>query len=116
MKSQFKFLTMKKKIVTLVCWLMLIAMTPMTTAHAHGDSMLLMDEKLDIKLKNDTGDEVTVYNAGGGGSYRLQKNIVTTIKMEAGDKLYAYDNGKKGRLLLTAAAEMSGKVQLYSKL
>jgi hypothetical protein len=72
--------------------------------------------KIDIKIKNDSGDEVTVYNAGSGGTYRLQKNITTTIKMEAGDKLYRYENGKKGALLLTAAADMDGKVQLLSKL
>lgn len=73
-------------------------------------------EKIDIKIKNDSGDEVTVYNAGSGGTYRLTKNATTTIKMEAGDKLYYYEGGKKGKLLLTADAAMNGKVQLYSKL
>jgi hypothetical protein len=72
--------------------------------------------KLDIKLKNDTDDEVTVINAGSGGTYRLQKNIVTTIKMDAGDKLFIYDGGKKGRLLLTASSDLDGKLQLFSKL
>jgi hypothetical protein len=72
--------------------------------------------KYDIKIKNDSGDEVTVYNAGSGGTYRLTKNATTTIKMEAGDKLYYYEGGKKGKLLLTADAGMDGKVQLYSKL
>lgn len=72
--------------------------------------------KYDIKIKNDSGDEVTVYNAGSGGTYRLQKNVITTIKMEEGDKLYIYEGGKKGRLLLTANADLDGKVQMYSKL
>ncbi len=72
--------------------------------------------KYDIKIKNDSGDEVTVINAGSCGTYRLQKNVTTTIKMEAGDKLYTYEGGKKGKLLLTAAADMDGKVQLFSKL
>ena len=72
--------------------------------------------KYDIKIKNDSGNEVTVINAGSGGTYRLQKNIVVTIKMEEGDKLYTYEGGKKGKLLLTADADMDGKVQLYSKL
>ncbi|MBL7700911.1 MAG: hypothetical protein JNM14_01565 [Ferruginibacter sp.] len=72
--------------------------------------------KYDIKIKNDSGDEVTVYNPGSGGTYRLQKNVVTTIKMEEGDKLYKYEGGKKGALLLTASADMNGKVQLLSKL
>ena len=74
------------------------------------------ETKYDIKIKNDSGDEVTVYNAGSGGSYRLQKNVTTTIKMAAGDKLYRYDGGKKGALLLTASADMDGKVQMFSKL
>jgi hypothetical protein len=77
---------------------------------------IAVGEKIDVKLKNDSGDEVTVYNAGSGGSYRLQKNVVTTIKMEPGDKLYVYNGGKKGALLLTASSDMDGKVQLYSKL
>ena len=72
--------------------------------------------KLNIKIKNDSGDDVTVYNAGSGGSYRLTKNATTTIKMEAGDKLYMYESGKKGRLLLTANNDMDGKLQLFSKL
>lgn len=72
--------------------------------------------KYEIKIKNDSGDEVTVYNAGSGGTYRLQKNVTTTIKMEEGDKLFIYEGGKKGRLLLTASADIDGKVQLFSKL
>ncbi|MEN9547763.1 MAG: hypothetical protein RIR12_354 [Bacteroidota bacterium] len=83
--------------------------TPVKIANVAGD-------KFDIKIKNDSGDEVTVYNAGSGGSYRLSKNVTTTIKMESGDKLYIYEGGKKGRLLLTASADMDGKVQLFSKL
>lgn len=73
-------------------------------------------EKLDIKIKNDTSDEVKVINAGSGGSYSLTKGATTTIKMEEGDKLYNYEKGKKGALLLTATKEMHGKVQLLSKL
>ncbi len=71
--------------------------------------------KLTIKMKNDSGDEVNVITSGGG-TYRLQKNIVTAIKMDEGDKLFLKDGGGKGRLLLTAAADMDGKVQLLSKL
>jgi hypothetical protein len=82
---------------------------PAATINAVGD-------KYEIKIKNDSGDEVTVYNAGSGGSYRLSKNVITTIKMESGDKLYIYEGGKKGRLLLTASADLDGKVQLFSKL
>jgi hypothetical protein len=73
-------------------------------------------EKLDIKIKNDTDNSVKVINAGSGGSYSLTKGATTTLKMENGDKLHYYDNGKKGALILVASQEMNGKVQLLSKL
>ena len=73
-------------------------------------------EKYDIKIKNDTDNEVKVINSGSGGSYSLTKNATTTIKMEEGDKLHYYEKGKKGALILTASKEMNGKVQLLSKL
>jgi hypothetical protein len=69
-----------------------------------------------IKIKNDTDDIVTVYSGSGNSSYRLQKNIVTTIVMEEGAKLFDYNGGKKGRVLLEVTADMDGKLQLYSKL
>lgn len=73
-------------------------------------------EKFDIKIKNDTDNEVKVINAGSGGSYSLAKNTTTTIKMEEGDKLYYYIKGKKGDLILVATKEMNGKLQLLSNL
>ncbi|MEO8254885.1 MAG: hypothetical protein ABI554_10920 [Flavobacterium sp.] len=73
-------------------------------------------EKFDIKIKNDTEDDVKVINAGSGGSYSLTKNATTTIKMEEGDKLHYYEKGKKGALILIASKEMDGKVQLLSKI
>ena len=76
----------------------------------------IVTEKFDIKIKNDTGNDVKVINAGSGGSYSLTKNAATTIKMEEGDKLHYYDNGKKGALILIATKEMDGKLQLLSKL
>ena len=76
----------------------------------------IVSEKFDIKIKNDTDNEVKVINAGSGGSYSLSKNVTTTIKMEEGDKLHYYEKGKKGALILTASKEMNGKVQLLSKL
>jgi hypothetical protein len=78
--------------------------------------VLAVSGSIDIKIKNDTGDEVRVYNAGSGGSYSLTKGATTTIKMDEGDQLYYYNNGKKGDLILTASASMDGKVQLLSKL
>lgn len=73
-------------------------------------------EKFDIKIKNDTDNEVKVINAGSGGSYSLTKGATTTLKMEEGDKLHYYEKGKKGALILTATKEMDGRVQLLSKL
>lgn len=84
--------------------------------HLSLNKEITVAEKLDIKIKNDLADEVSVINAGSGGSYRLTKNATTTIKMEEGDKLHYYEKGKKGNLILTATKEMHGKVQLLSKL
>ena len=106
-----------KKVLTIA--LMAILTNASTNAETITPKNLVTiptETKYDIKIKNDSGDEVTVYNAGSGGSYRLQKNVTTTIKMSAGDKLYRYDGGKKGALLLTASADMDGKVQMFSKL
>lgn len=75
-----------------------------------------IQSKIDIKIKNDTDNAVQVYNAGSGGTYSLTKGATTTIKMEEGDKLYLYEKGKKGKLLLEASSSMNGKVQLLSKL
>ncbi len=75
-----------------------------------------VSEKFDIKIKNDTDNEVKVINAGSGGSYSLTKGATTTIKMEEGDKLHYYEKGKKGALILTASKEMHNKVKLLSKL
>jgi hypothetical protein len=36
--------------------------------------------------------------------------------MEEGAKLFDYNGGKKGRVLLVVTADMDGKVQMYSKL
>ena len=84
------------------------------TKNLYFDPVEMRGEKLNIKLKNDTDDEVTVINSAGG-TYNLQKNIVTTVKMEEGDKLWYYVKGKKGDLILTATADMDGKLQLVSK-
>ncbi|WP_298138357.1 hypothetical protein [Flavobacterium sp.] len=84
--------------------------------HLSLNEEITITEKFDIKIKNDTDNEVKVINAGSGGSYSLTKNATTNIKMEEGDKLHYYEKGKKGNLILTATKEMHGKVQLLSKL
>jgi hypothetical protein len=84
--------------------------------HLSLNNEITITEKFDIKIKNDTDNEVKVINAGSGGSYSLTKNATTTIKMEEGDKLHYYEKGKKGNLILTATKEMHGQVQLLSKL
>ncbi len=106
---------MKKTIILLFLALGLMSMNT-TSFNKQSNKTVLVAEKFDIKIKNDTDDEVSVINAGSGGSYRLTKNATTTIKMEEGDKLHYYEKGKKGALILTATKEMHGKVQLLSKL
>ncbi len=106
---------MKRTITFLVAAVLVLQAAPVLAANGISTVQTAAD-KYDIKIKNDSDDEVTVYNAGSGGTYRLQKNVTTTIKMENGDKLYIFEKGKKGRLLLTASADLDGKVQLLSKL
>lgn len=106
---------MKKTILLLFLALGLMSMNT-STFNKQSNKTVLVAEKFDIKIKNDLDDEVSVINAGSGGSYRLTKNATTTIKMEEGDKLHYYEKGKKGALILTATKEMHGKVQLLSKI
>lgn len=106
-----------RKIVLLL--ILIIGLFSFTTISNHEEIMINikgLEKKLDIKIKNDTDNEVKVINAGSGGSYSLTKGATTTIKMEEGDKLHYYEKGKKGALLLTASKEIEGKVQLLSKL
>ncbi|WP_298116643.1 hypothetical protein [Flavobacterium sp.] len=106
---------MKKAIILLFMALSLMSMNT-NSNHLSLNEEITITEKFDIKIKNDTDNEVKVINAGSGGSYSLTKNATTTIKMEEGDKLHYYEKGKKGNLILTATKEMHGKVQLLSKL
>lgn len=105
-----------KKIIYLA--ILTIGLTSFTTI-SHKNQIVISNkivgEKFDIKIKNDTDNEVKVINAGSGGSYSLSKNVTTTLKMEEGDKLHYYEKGKKGALILTASKDMDGKVQLLSK-
>lgn len=106
---------MKKIILFLFLAFGLMSMNTISSIKKLAKSVVVA-EKFDIKIKNDLADEVSVINAGSGGSYRLTKNATTTIKMEEGDKLHYYEKGKKGALILTATATMHGKVQLLSKI
>lgn len=108
---------MKKTIILLFLAFGLLSMNTLSKKHRFGlSNEIRIAEKFDIKIKNDLDDEVSVINAGSGGSYRLTKNATTTIKMEEGNKLHYYEKGKKGALILTATKEMHGKVQLLSKI
>uniref|UniRef100_UPI00404931A5 hypothetical protein n=1 Tax=Flavobacterium sp. TaxID=239 RepID=UPI00404931A5 len=108
---------MKKVIIIAVMSFGLLSMNVVSISKINAASHSnYKADKFDIKIKNDTGEEVKVINAGSGGSYSLGKNITTTIKMEEGDKLHYYEKGKKGALILTASKDMDGKVQLLSKL
>jgi len=107
---------MKKIIFISIIALTLISFNKSSNAVSKIEKLELVSEKFDIKIKNDTDNEVKVINAGSGGSYSLTKGATTTIKMEEGDKLHYYEKGKKGALILTASKDMHGKVQLLSKI
>lgn len=106
---------MKKLFFIALCSFGLLA-NNVTVASTITTTSAYSDSKISIKIKNDGDDEITVINAGSGGTYRLSKNTVVTIKMDEGDKLFVYEKGKKGALLLEASSDMDGKVQLLSKL
>ena len=108
---------MKKVIIIAVMSLGLLSMNIISLKQTNAIiKEEVVSEKFDIKIKNDTGNEVKVINAGSGGSYSLSKGATTIIKMEEGDKLHYYEKGKKGALILTASKDMDNKVQLLSKL
>jgi hypothetical protein len=109
--------TMNKTILTIIlAFTMLMTNATSNLLSSNSKTSIYSGNVINIKLKNDTDEAFSVINAGSGGSYRLSKNTVVTIKMEEGDKLYMYEGGKKGALLLVASSEMDGKVQLVSKL
>jgi hypothetical protein len=108
-----------KKILSLLILLACVSMNSEATKTKKSNNIIkahAVGGNIKIKIKNDTDDIVTVYSGSGNSSYRLLKNIVTTIVMEEGAKLFDYNGGKKGRVLLEVSADMDGKLQLYSKL
>ena len=108
---------MKKVIIIAVLSLGLLSMNVFSIKQTNTSiNKEAIVEKIDVKIKNDTDNVVKVINAGSGGSYSLTKGATTTLKMEDGDKLHYYENGKKGALILTASKDMHNKVQLLSKL
>ena len=112
-----KNMKMNKSILTVMIALtMLLTNSTISFAKGKTKTSIYSGTSISIKLKNDTDNEMSVINAGSGGTYRLSKNTVVTIKMDEGDKLFVYEKGKKGALLLVASSEMDGKVQLVSKL
>lgn len=112
-----KNMKMNKSILTvIIAFTMLLTNSTISFAKGKTKTSIYSGTSISIKLKNDTDNEMSVINAGSGGSYRLSKNTVVTIKMDEGDKLFVYEKGKKGALLLVASSEMDGKVQLVSKL
>lgn len=108
---------MKKKVLTIVIAVCAL-FTNTQTGFSKSNTTIIAssNSSINIKIKNDTGEAFTVINAGSGGTYTLSKNTVVTIKMDEGDKLFVYEKGKKGALLLVAKSEMENKVQLVSKL
>lgn len=71
---------------------------------------------VDIKIKNDTGEEHKVITSSGGSTTVRNQSGVTTVTMKDGDDLFLYDGGKKGKKLLTATSAMDGKTYDLSDL
>lgn len=106
---------MKTKILIVILSLFILK-TNAISAKKRNANVKFAGSSISIKLKNDGDEAITVINAGSDGTYRLSKNTVVTKKMDEGDKLFVYENGKKGVLLLVASADMDNKVQLLSKI
>lgn len=107
---------MKKVIAITIIAFILMSFNNSIKIISKSNTIEIVSEKFDIKIKNDTDVDIKVINAGSGGSYSLTKGATTRIKMDEGDKLHYYEKGKKGALILTASKDMRGKVQLLSKL
>ena len=108
---------MNKRILTVLLAICTFTMNVQSGfAHSKTTINIYKEENISIKIKNDTDEAFTVINAGSGGTYLLAKNTVVTIKMDEGDKLFVYESGKKGKVLLVASPDMDSKVQLVSKL
>jgi hypothetical protein len=70
---------------------------------------------IEIKIKNDTDDEVRVVT-GRGSHYSLTKGATTTIKLEDGDWLYTEKGGLKDQKLIQATSDNEGQTFMLSKL
>jgi hypothetical protein len=82
---------MNKTILTIIlAFTMLMTNATSSLLSSNSKTSIYSGNVINIKLKNDTDEAFSVINAGSGGSYRLSKNTVVTIKMEEGDKLYMY--------------------------
>ena len=80
---------MNKSILTVMIALtMLLTNSTISFAKGKTKTSIYSGTSISIKLKNDTDNEMSVINAGSGGTYRLSKNTVVTIKMDEGDKLF----------------------------
>lgn len=71
---------------------------------------------VDIKIKNDTGEEHKVITSSGGSTTLKNQSGTTTLTVKSGDDLYLYDGGKKGAKIMTVDEFMDGKTFLLSDL
>jgi hypothetical protein len=70
---------------------------------------------IEIKIKNDTDDEVRVVT-GRGSHYSLTKGATTTLKLEEGDWLYTEKGGLKDQKIIQGSSENEGQTFMLSKL
>ncbi|MFZ4058107.1 MAG: hypothetical protein ACOYKE_08195 [Ferruginibacter sp.] len=106
---------MKFYSASLLCLFLVLFQYPQFL-NAHQTRILYKEESVYLKIQNDLSTEKTVYHSGNKQQYLLQIEKINAIKMEVGDKLYSFESGKVGRLLITATNDVNGKIWLLSKL
>lgn len=100
-----------KTIILSVALLSATTMMSFTTPTNSNDSISIVDAtgKIQVKIKNDTGEDHKVITSSGGSTSVPDQSGVTTITVEVGDTVFLYDGGKKGAKLFVVDSSMDGK-------
>lgn len=100
-----------KTIILSVALLSATIMMSFTTPTNSNDSISIVDAtgKIQVKIKNDTGEDHKVITSSGGSTSVPDQSGVTTITVEVGDTVFLYDGGKKGAKLFVVDSSMDGK-------
>lgn len=107
-----------KKSLLIVALIATAGLMSFTTTHSNGtpQTFEMTSGYVDIKIKNDTGEDHRVITSSGGSTTVKNQSGVTTVTVKDGDDLFLYDNGKKGAKLMTVSADMDGETFKLSDL